>query len=248
MNKRDEIYSVSTAFKDLSIAFRYVTITYLSYLILPPLILIRYSETICVFQELLGANPSNAEALIPVILSYHLLYGGVFTFSLIALSIAIIYCARKFKNLAKELELQLPSKLAIAPMIWGIYAITLATINIFYTYTQYMNLINQLWKSIESGTMEMTINPEPLRTMVIVHEILFAITIILLSWAIHELVENFEILDKLRLPAQLLLVGASLFIIEVLLWGLGIGPIIVVIAFYMIKRGTKEVSERLKNN
>jgi len=226
-------------------AIKYVILSYLLYLILPPLTLMRYIDTINLFNDALSNNNDLAMKLVDEIIFYHETYVIIFSATLILLAITIINQYMKTQRFNDYLDLELSKKLNYLYLIWSFYAITLSIIVIFFMTSQIDTMRNQLLQSIVKGELLLNIEPEPLRTLIIIHEIIFGISIISYGFTITEIPSNYEIFQPIKTPGKILVAGGLLFILEVLVMGVGLGPILIIIGFYLIRKNLEKVKNEI---
>ncbi len=230
----------------LNEAIKYVLLAYLLYLILPPLILVRYIDTIDVFQSALKNNIELARKLINDILLYNILYSAAFSATIILLAITIINLNRKSVKLNNILEIELNKKIFASYLIWSAYAIILSIVNIAITLNNTWLIKTQLLESIQKGELLLDIAIEPIRTMIIIHEVLFGASTALYGFALSEIQTNYEIFEKLSLPSKLLVSGGVIFIAEVLFLEIGIGPLLIILGFYLSRKRLEKVKNEIK--
>ncbi len=243
---RDEVKVLLTLLSDLSSKLKYVLSGYLLYLILPPLVMIRLSNLIELFQEYLNNNSSNAMSLIKDIVFYYELYASIYSVLLITLAITIILMSYSKIKLSRFLEIKESKFLTYPYLFWGNYAITLAMLNIILLSLNINTIREQLYQSINSGTLLLELNIEPLRTLVIIHETVFSIATIALSFSLSEISNRYEIFHGLDTGGTILAVGGLITLIETILIGIGIGPIVIATGYYVTRRNLLKIKNEIK--
>lgn len=231
--------------RSVSNAIKYVTLSYLLYLILPPLTLMRYIDTINLFNDALSNNTNLATKLVNEIIFYHETYAIIFSITLILLSITMINQYLKIQEINIYLELESNRKLNHISLIWCSYAIALSIIVIFLMLSQINTIRNQLLESIVRKELLLNIEPEPLRTLIVIHEILFGTSIITYGYNITEISSNYEIFQSLKTPGKILVAGGLLFNIETTIIGVGLGPILIIIALYSTRKNLEKIRNKL---
>lgn len=239
MNKYDA--NITKILLKLVESTKYVLLSYLLYLILPPLVLMRYTDYLEAFSNALESNIDLAERLINDIILYHLLYAIIYGTTLLLLAIAIINQYTKTQKLNNNLELELNQKISKICLIWPAYAITLSIIVIILATTQINALRTQLINSLTKQELTINIETEPIRTLIIIHEILFSLTIIIYGFSLTEIQANYEIFQPIKTPGTILVIGGTVFLLETSLIGIRIGPILILLGFYLTRKRFEKI-------
>ena len=227
--------------KKLSLNFKLTALSYTFYLIIPPLTLLNFEEKIIEFQELINSGSNLTEGKISEIINLYLLNGLGITTLLSVLSITMIFLVIQYSRLLTLIELHKLSKTFVIVYIWAIYAIGYSIINAFIVVLNVPKLTRILMEGINIGYLDLEGLYNLDRMFFIAHETLFSISMIVISYTLNEASSSFELMEGIKKPSRVMLIGAILLMVEIYIGGTGIGSVLILISFVFLSRSLKKI-------
>ncbi len=226
---------------EISFRFKLVAGFYLLYLISPIFALIMLEEALNSFsQAVINGELQVASSLVPVVLENYAMYTLVYAFSSLLLSVSLLLVSKKTRQLGHILN----SKGLEWIYYFFIMLFLLATLIAIYLITTLPQILkileDHLTRALQTKNLEeIRLEIPYLSELSSIQESFLVFIVIAYGAIVRSLIEEYELLEYMKNGANLLLIGGLIEIIERLLGGIGIGPIIILVGFLLLTRKRK---------